>query len=647
MSRDPSWDWTRKFEAKVTTPQEALDLVEPGSRVFVHSGCSEPQALVAEMVKRHRALKDVEVIHLLTITDHEQLVDKPESVFRHNAYFIGSEAVRRAVAAGQADFTPMHLSEIPGWFRRGRRHVDVALVQLSPPDKNGFCSFGVNVDVAKPLAESAELVVAEVNPRVPRTLGDSFIHVDRIDKFVPNDAPLLEISYSSPSKVAADIGTHVASLVEDGSTVQVGIGRYPYEVLRHLDDKRDLGVHSHVLFDEVVTLVERGVVTCAEKTLHKGKIVCSYALGTKRVFDFVDDNPFVEFHPSDYVAAPRTVARNEKMVAINGALSVDLLGQVNADSIGGKFYSGVGGVLDFSRGAASSRGGKPILVLPSTSRDGVFSRIRPYFGAGDRVTVPMSDVHYVVTEWGVAHLHGKSVRERALAMVSIAHPDFREWLLEEAKKLHYVYQDQQLPTTKDGRVVLYPAQYETKFTTNDGRRVFFRPVKPTDERLVQELYYSLDDEARVFRFFVKKKYFQHHEVQPAVVVDYENVMALVGLVGDPHTHDQEAVAFCSYLLDRRTNFGDIAFTVRREWRNQGLTKFMLRHLARIAKEKGLTGFTGDILWDNKPMAHIIKTSGYVIRGSRVGDDWTFSFRFDERVPRQRGEDERDEHGGHG
>ncbi|MHA1733949.1 MAG: GNAT family N-acetyltransferase [Promethearchaeota archaeon] len=631
MAPDSGKGWPERYAGKIVTVEQAIRLVKPGDRIFIHSGCSEPQALMAGLVEQHQSKKDIEIVHFLSINRHGYIRDKPETLFRHNAFFIGTDELREAVNSGHADYTPLHLSEIPAWFRKGRKQIDVALIQVSPPDRNGFCSFGVNVDVAKPLAESADLVIAEVNPRMPRTLGDSFIHASRIHHFVEHDAPLLEIAYRDTPGVAGKIAEHVAGLIENESTLQIGIGRYPYEVLKHLDDKRDLGVHSHVLFDGMVPLVDSGVVTCAKKTLHRDKIVAGYCLGTKKLFDFVDDNPFVEFHPSDYTANPFTISRNDKMVAVNGALTVDLLGQVNSDSIGNRFYSGVGGVLDFSRGAAMSKEGKPILVLPSTTRDGEVSRILPYFGRGDRVTLSMADVHYVVTEWGVAYLHGKSIRERVMAMISIAHPKFRQWLLEEAKCQNYVYSDQILPTTPDGEVVIYPAQYETNFTTRDGRDVFFRPVKPTDERLVQELYYSLDDESRIFRFFRKKKYFEHQEVQVNVNIDYEGMMALIGIAGDPHTHDQEAVALCSYLLDKKTNMGDIAFTVRKEWRNQGLTKFMLRYLIRIAREKGLTGFTGDILWENKVMAHIIKTCGYVIRGSRVDEDWVFNFRFDERM----------------
>lgn len=626
----PLKDWAQEFAKKEVPVEEAIKLIRPGDRVFIDSGCSEPQTLMAQLVKKHWVLKDIEVIHFLSIARHGYIQDKPEDLFRHNAYFIGSEPLREAINAGHADYTPMHLSQIPAWFK-GRKQLDVVLIQVSPPDKNGFCSFGVNVDVAKPLSESANLVIAEVNPRVPRTLGDSFIHAQKIDAFVRSENPLLESKYEHVPPVAAKIGKHVAKIVENGSTLQVGIGRYPHAVLDHLFDKKDLGVHTDSLFDGFLPLIEEGIITCGAKSFHRGKVVASYCMGTRRLFDFVDDNPLVEFHPSDYTNDPVNIARNDKMVSINGALSVDLTGQVNWDSLGTLFYGGVGGAVDFSRGAAMSKGGKPIILLPSTARDGTISRIIPYMGKGDRVSLTMADVHYVVTEFGIAYLHGKSVRDRVLAMINIAHPKFRSELLEAAKDLKYIYQDQLLPVNQAGEIVIYPAQYEARFVTRDGREVFFRPVKPTDERLVQELYYSLDDESRVFRFFMKKKYFGHADVQPNVNIDYESIMALIGISGDPHSHDQEAVALCSYLVDRDTNMGEIAFTVRKGWREQGLTKYMLSRLIRIAREKGLTGFKGDIHWENKPMAHIIKTCGYVIRGSRVGEDWVFNFRFDERT----------------
>ncbi len=622
--------WWNNFGKNEINAKEAIQKIKPGQKIFIHSGCSEPQLLRKELINQHRRLKDVEIHHFLSVAKEQDLPlnDKPEDLFRHNAFFIGGQSIRKAVNAGQADYTPMHMSEIPDYFKKGRKSIDVAIIQVSPPDKNNFCSFGLNVDVAKPIAESADLVIAEVNPAVPRVLGNSFIHMKKIDWFVYNDEPLLEFNASKIDKKYIKIAENAVNLIENGATLQIGMGKAPLAVLNCLSDHKHLGVHSDSIFDGIVDLVEEGVITCERKSLMPNKIVANYGLGTKKLFDFVNDNLFVEFHPANYTNDPMLIAKNEKMTAINGAIAVDLMGQVNADSIGPRFYSGIGGMVDFCRGASYAKDGKSIICLPSTANDGQISRIVPMLEMGSHVSLTMGDVNYVVTEFGVADLHGKNIRERAMELISIAHPKFRKELLARAKKLNYIYSDQKLATDKSGKVVIYPREYKWLYKTPDGKEVRFRPILPKDERLLQDLYYSLDEESRVYRFFRKKKYFARHDVEMSVIVDYENIMVLVGLVGK--VGQEEMVSVCSYERDSSNNYGEIAFTVADGWRNQGLTKFMLQSLIQIAREKGLRGFQGEIMWNNKAMVHIIKSSGYVIKGHIMDGDWLFSFDFNEK-----------------
>jgi 4-hydroxybutyrate CoA-transferase len=425
--------WAEAYRRRVTTAEEAVRAVRSGDHVWVHAGCNNPEELVHAMVARAPQLRDVEVTHLMTFGGAAYADPRHAASFRHRSLFTGAN-VREAVNDGRADFVPVHLSEIPALLRARDLPVDVALIHVSPPDEHGFCSYGVGVECTKAAAECARTVIALVNRRMPRSLGDSFIHASRLTHVVEADRPLLELPGAGRvGPVARAIGGHVASLVENGATLQMGIGEIPDAVLLFLGEKRDLGIHTEMFSDGVVELFEKGVVTGEAKTLHRGKIVASFVLGSRRTFDFLDNNPFVEFHPTDYVNDPFVIAQNEGMVAINSALAVDLTGQVCADSIGCSIYSGVGGQLDFIRGSARARGGKPIIALPSTAKDGRVTRIVDVLSPGSGVVTTRADVHYVVTEHGVASLHGRSLRERAAALIEIAHPDFRPALREAAR----------------------------------------------------------------------------------------------------------------------------------------------------------------------------------------------------------------------
>ena len=433
-------NWTDLYNKRLTSAEEAVKQIQSGMRIFLTGNCSVPQTVLGALVEHAPALDNVEIIQVLSIGDANYVSEEMAGHLRVNTLFI-SDNVRTAVNQGRADFTPSHLSEIPRLFSSGVIPLDVALIQVSLPDEHGFCSFGVEVGVTKTAAQFAKTVIAEINSQMPRTLGDSFIHLSKIHHIVSVDYPLPEVSMGEPTELSKQIGQHVAGLIDNGSTLQMGIGAIPNGVLHYLRDKRDLGIHSELFSDGVIDLYEAGVITNEKKTLHPGKMIAGFLLGTRRLYDFVDNNPVVELHPTEYVNDSYIISQNDKMVAINSAIEVDLTGQICADSIGTRLYSGTGGQLDFVRGAARSKGGKPIIALPSmtvTSSGQRFSRIVPTLKAGSGVVTTRNDVHYIVTEYGVADLYGKSIRQRTRALIGIAHPDMREELECAASQLKYI-----------------------------------------------------------------------------------------------------------------------------------------------------------------------------------------------------------------
>jgi len=432
-------NWEKTYESRVTTAEEAVKAIKSGNRVFLSGNCSVPKTLMEALVERAPELENVEVCHALTIGSSDYVAPEMAGHIRANALFIGAN-VRQAVQEGRADFTPVLLSEATQLFIRGILPVDVALVHLSPPDEHGFCSYGVETGPTKSSAEVSNIIIAEVNENMPRCLGDSFIHISRLDYVVPVDYPLPEMAMTEGgiSDVHAKIGGYIAELVPDGATMQMGFGAIPDAVLNFLYDKRDLGVHTEMFSDGVIDLVEAGVITNSRKTLHPGKIAAGFMLGTKRLFDWVHDNPLIELHRTEYINDPFVIAQNYRQVAINSAIEVDLTGQVCADSIGPKLYSGVGGQLDFIYGASRSEGGVPIIALPATAKGGTISRITPMLKQGAGIVTSRYHVHYVVTEYGIADLYGKTIRQRAQALIRVAAPQFRDELTRVAKKLSYI-----------------------------------------------------------------------------------------------------------------------------------------------------------------------------------------------------------------
>ena len=425
--------WIDQYRSKLVTAHEAVSCVESGMRVYIHPGCAEPEALVEALIGRAPFVKDVEVMHLLTMGASPYCVPEMAAHFRHNALFVGGN-VREAVNDGRADYTPIFLGEVEALFESGEMPIDVAFIQVSPPDSHGYCSFGVGVECTLTAAKCAHYVVAQVNGNMPRTYGDSFIHVSEIDAIVELSRPLCELKVQPSSELFRAIGTRVASLIEDGAVLQCGIGGIPDAVLPNLMDRKDLGVHTELLSDNIIPLIEAGVVNGQRKNWKPRKVILGFVLGTRKLFDFIDENPIFEFHPSAYTNDPFRIAQNDRMVAINSAIEVDLTGQVCAESIGSQFYSGFGGQLDFIRGAARSKYGKPIIALPATARNDTVSRIVPRLTNGAGVLTTRGDVHYVVTEYGIAYLHGRTIRQRAESLIQIAHPKFRDELYDYCER---------------------------------------------------------------------------------------------------------------------------------------------------------------------------------------------------------------------
>ncbi len=613
-------NWHESYREKLTDAKSALSRIRRGARIFIGSACGEPQLLVRTLLDLAHTFADVEIIHFLDLGLTDYTGEIYTGYFRHNALFIGANS-RAAIKEGRADYTPIFLSEVPLMMQRGTMPIDVALITVSPPDANGYVSLGVSVDITKTAAEVARYVVAEVNPNMPRTLGDSFLHVSEISAFVEHDAPLLEFVQKSPDTIARDIGRLISELIDNESTIQTGVGKIPGSVFPYLKDRKDLGIHTETFTEGIIDLIESGVITCRKKNLHRGKIVASFCMGTKRLYDYVHDNPLFEFRPCRYVNDPYVIARNDRMVSINSALTVDLTGQVCSDSLGFEFYSGIGGQVDFVRGSALSKRGKSIMVLPSTTEDGTISRIVPVLSPGSGVVVTRGDIHYVVTEYGAAYIHGKSIRDRAMMLIGIAHPDFREELLRAAKEQGYIYRDQALPA------VLYPKEYEINWIDGKGTTIFFRPVRATDERAIQELVYGLPPQDVYTRFFQSLKSFSHKVAMPLAAIDYTDRMAIAGVIGrDEPEGREQIVAIGRYIRDPRSGYAEVAFTIHHEWQGRGIGTFLLKYLIRIAVEKKIAGFTADVLATNEPMMKVFSRSGHPLT-TRL-DEGVYELRID-------------------
>lgn len=588
----------QKYESRITTSFGAFKNIHNGDTVFIASACAEPQYLLRQLQEYAPKINDVQLIHLLGSGRVNFNDPKYADHIRYNCFFIGS-STRSAVASGLADYTPVRLSEIPEMMRRRQVKVDVALLQVSPPDERGLCCLGVSVETVKAAAENARYVIAQVNPRMPVVGGDSRIPVELIDALVPYEEDLLEFEWPAPSAVANEIAFHVAGLVDNGATVQLGIGKIQSAVARNLCNKTDLGIHTEMFSDNIIDLIECGAVTNRRKGIHDGKVVATFCVGTKRLYEYIHNNPIFELYPAEYAGQPSVISKNHKLTAINGALEIDLTGQVCSDSVGHQFYSGFGSQLDFMRGAARSEGGKPIIVMPSTAKNGAVSRIVPTLSPGSGVVLTRGDVHYVVTEYGISYLYGKNIRERALALIEIAHPKFRQELLERAKELNYLYPDQKLPS--DSHFV-YPHHWTKTVRLKDGGIIRLRPIRPRDESMLQSLYYSLSDGDIFLRFMASDPRFPHRRMLPETTVDHCDQVGIIAAVGEPGR--EEIVGAAAYGRNPNNNTAECGFTVKNDHRRRGIGREMLMHLTDIAKKNGITGFRVEVLAKNRPMLNL-------------------------------------------
>ena len=585
-----------ELREKLTTAEKALSGIQPGDHIFIGSACATPRTLIRTLETMKKNLADVELFHFLTDGAISRADDEPCRKLKHKIFFVGTD-MREPVKQGLADYIPISITQVPLMLASGALPVDVALIQTSLPDKHGFVSLGVSVDIAMSAIKQAQLVIAEVNPKMPRTMGETNIPVEMIDHLVPVETEVIEYLHPPADKVAEQIARYVARIIDDGATLQIGLGQIPNEMLKYLSHRRDLGIHSDVITEPVVDLVEKGVITGNAKSIHKGKIVCSYCMGSRRLYDFIDNNPMFSFYPIDYVCNPAQIASNTKFTSVSQAFAVDLTGQVCTDQFEGEFYGGVSTQSDFLRGAAQSPGGKAIICLSSTSAGGKTSRIRALLQKGEGVSVSRSEVHYIITEYGSAYLFGKSIRERALSLIEIAHPDFRQSLLDEAKQLGYVRQDQALKSK-----VAYPANEDRIVTLKNNQKVLIRPSRASDVRKLQEIFYDLSIRDVYTRFFSHLKALPLSQAEYLCNVDYENDMAFVAVAGDRETN--LIVGSSCYFANPSTKLVEVAYMILPAYQGVGLGTALQTRMAEYAKEKGFKGFTASILAQNEKMIRL-------------------------------------------
>ncbi len=596
-----------EYKKKLINFDQFLNLFKNGSSVFIHSGAAEPYVLLKLLSESN--LIDMDFYQLYSLKNNKFSKEKLFKKHNYRNFFVSEES-KSATHKGIVDYVPINLSQIPTLFLQHRIHLDFALIQVSKPDNNGFFSLGTNIDISKAAVKSAVKVIAQVNFNMPRTLGDSFIHLKDIDYIIEHDSELLEAKEIDENfDRALQAAENASTIIDNFSTIQIGFGHTTKLVIQMLKEHKGLGIHSEIFYDDFVELIRKNIVTCNKKTLNTDKVIVSFVHGTKKSYEFIDNNPFVEFHPVDYTNNIQIISQNKNFIAINSAFEVDLSGQVNAEAVGYKIESGIGGFVEFNFGATFSKGGKSIIVLPSITKDGKKSRIVPEIKEGYGVTISKANIHYIVTEFGLAYLFGKTLRERALALISIAHPDFREELYDFAKKKGIIPSDQIFPLLG----TIYPNQYETYFTTETGIKIFVRPLKSEDEDQLRRLLYSYSLDKIYQRFFCFIKDFTHEKTQCMVNINYDYDMALGCFFKD------ELIATAGYFYDSSEHVGEIAFMVKKEFQGEGIATFLNNYLTKIAKERGLRGFKAYVLRHNNAMLNIFHKSGYQISASDSTD----------------------------
>ncbi|TAL30455.1 MAG: GNAT family N-acetyltransferase [Spirochaetes bacterium] len=601
---------------KFAPESEIFRAIRRGNSIFIGSSCAEPQYLLKSLVRHvENSSTDIfgaEVIHVWALGVAPYADKRFERHFRHKSFFI-SDSSRQTINSGLGDYTPIFLSEIPGLFKRGIITIDVALIQVSLPYTDNWVSLGVSVDIVKAAVENARLVIAQVNSRMPCVYGDSMVHADRLDFILQHDEELLEYDPGPTDEVSERIGGYIARIVQDGDTIQVGYGSMPNAILASLREKHDLGVHTELLTDGVIDLMRRGVVTNAKKHHDRGRTVAAFCMGSRDTYDFLHENSAFEFRPIDYTNNPFVIATQGNITAINSALQIDLTGQSTAESIGMQHYSGVGGQADFMRGASLSPRGKSVLALRSTSNDGKHSRIVPRLDGGASTTLVRGDVHYVVTEHGIAHLHAKNLRERAMSLIAIAAPEFRPWLIEEAKRMGLIHREQAFIPGKAGE---YPGHLEAYKTTPGGFTIFLRPVKIADETLIRNFFYALLDKGMYARFFANMDYIPRETIQDWFIIDYTRELVMLATITADSV--ESILGMCRYVVDSRSHTAAVSFAVRDDFQNRGIGTLLAAYLKNIALKEGLLGFTATVLFENKVMLHLFDRMGFTITSSAGG-----------------------------
>lgn len=590
--------------SKMKTPEQALAAVKSGDRVFIGTACATPRRLIQALEARGQKLYDVKLIHFLTDGAIPLEDGEPETRFQHKVFFVGSDT-RAAVKNGKAEYIPISIAHLPRLIENETIPVDVALVQVSFPDDNGFVGLGVSVDITRAAVLKAKTVIAEVNPNMPYTQGDSLISADRIDAFVEVDTPVIEYLHEPADAIGEQIARYVARIIHDNSTLHTGIGRIPNEMLKYLTNRRNLSVRSDVITEPVIGLIEKNVIT--------GPVFTSYCMGTKVLYDLINKNAQFSFHPIDYICRPDIISEINRLVSVTQTFSIDLMGQACADQYGGEFYGGISAQPEFIRAAAISPGGKSIICLSSATDDGKESRIRPLLKEGEGVTIPRSEIHYVITEYGIAYLYCKSIQEKALALIEIAHPDFRSWLIEEGVRLGYLKTGQTLRSK-----TAYPENEEREFCLKNGRKVLVRPAKASDASGLQDIFYNMEPKDIYTRFFRHLASFTDKMAQHLCNVDYENEMAFTAVVGE--RENEKVIGSSCYFVDYTDNLAEVGYMIRPEWQRCGLGSALQQRMTEYAQSKGVRGFKENILAENIKMQQLIK-KGDKVSFSRCGNEY--------------------------
>ncbi len=590
---------TKAYQNKVVTGAEATSKIRNGSRIYIGSACGEPQHLIHEMVKNHN-IQDAMLFQMLAFTLGQYLEDRDFlDRFAVKLFFVTSP-MQKAAFEGKIDYIPTYLSQIPNFFKSNQIGIDAVLVQISPPDRFGIASLGISVDVTLEAVKSARLVIAQVNPRMPRTHGDGFIHVDDIDYLVPFEEELLHNNREDVNENTAErIAGYVKELIDDGCTLQVGYGHMPYALLKYIDNKNDLGIHTHMISDAFIPLFEKGIINNKKKNFMKDRAVATFCMGSRIAYDYIDNNIQFYFGTADFVNTPGIISRNDNFVSISSALEVDLTGQVCSDSVGRQFFSGTGDQSNFVRGATLSKGGFSIIVLASTANNGKRSRIVPTLSAGAGVATLRADVNFVVTEYGIAQLKGKSIYQRVIELTQIAHPDFRAGLMDAAKKNHYIFADQMPLPAED---LIFLEEYKSRLKLKNGKSMAVRPLLPSDEIAYRNFFYSLKEETVFLRFFHSITIFSRKMAQAHWAnMDYRSFISLIGMVRNKG--NKEVMAIGTYAeLDK--DWAEVAFVVREDFHGQGIAGHLLQSLEKIARANGYIGFIASVLPENRAMFHV-------------------------------------------